>query len=63
MNSTTADPGCRNGAFARLLVCALTNRPVLRMTCSCSSRLLLALNSTTLRRGWSRVVSGGVDEF
>ena len=48
MSSTTALPGCRNCAFARLDVWTLTKTAVLAMTSSCSLKGVEALNSTTL---------------
>ena len=46
MISNTALPGCRNCAFARLLVWVDTKTPVPEMILSCSSSGVLALNST-----------------
>ena len=48
MSSTTALPGCRNWALARLDVWTLTRTAVLAMTSSCSLKGVEALNSTTL---------------
>jgi preprotein translocase subunit SecF len=48
MNSTTADPGCRSGALARLDVCADANSAVEAMTSSCVLTGVHASNSTTL---------------
>ena len=48
MSSTTALPGCRNCALARLDVWTLTRTAELAITSSCSLKGVLALNSTTL---------------
>ena len=46
-SSTTAAPGRRNCALARLLVCTLTNTPAAAMASSCALKGVEALNSTT----------------
>ena len=47
MISKTADPGQRNWALARLEVCTEMKTPVSEMTCNCSLKEVVVLNSTT----------------
>mmetsp|Transcript_10956 Transcript_10956/g.32834 ORF Transcript_10956/g.32834 Transcript_10956/m.32834 type:complete len:242 (+) Transcript_10956:528-1253(+) len=47
MSSTTAAPGRKKGALARLLVCTLTYTPAPLTAASCSWKLVDSLNSAT----------------
>ena len=57
MISKTAAPGGRNWALARLEVCTEMKTPVPDITCSCSWKEVLVLNSTTRT---CRIVLAGV---